>query len=228
MKKLLLITLLLGISFSAWAEGCSVDEPLVIAEGRSCVDGWENGKLVGECGYHKLCADCSYPDEVQTTLENCALCPNRDYKDGKCIFRECPEGSIKSEDNYNQYCSRCDARWYINTTKEECHKCPDRLWGISIHSIKEEEKCYSCKNKDDPVITSAEECARCPDFVYNPETKLCGTDVGEEWIEWKKWQIKMRNTDLPLAPLPGIKEDPAVVSLPIGKETAINNEKENR
>ena len=168
--------------------------------------------------YYQNFYPCDEKRDLDTLPEICTECPNRDYKDGKCIFRECPDGSIKSEDNYYQYCSRCDAHEPINTTKEECHKCPDRLWGITDKG----ERCIFCKSGY-YTTTSAEECARCSDFIYDPETKLCGT---EESIQIKKradimFPPKVKLDELELAPLPGIKEYPEVVPLPRGKETAI-------
>jgi len=119
---------------------------------------------------------CDTKEDIWTVPEVCAKCPNRDYIDDKCVFRECPTGSIKSLDSYRNQCAWCDVDSPVKTTQEECRKCLDRFWGRLDSSG--EERCFSCnKDMEGPAITSAEECARCPDLTYDPETKLC---KGEE------------------------------------------------
>ena len=120
---------------------------------------------------------CDDKEDIWTVPEVCAKCPNRDYIDGKCVFRECPKGSMKGSylDDDPERCWLCDESLSFKTTKEECHKCPDRLFGGS----EGEERCRSC-SRVIAMLSSEEECARCPDLTYDPETKLC---KGEERTE---------------------------------------------
>ena len=191
--------------------------------------------------YYQRFYSCNEEKDIETIPEVCAKCPNRDYKDGKCIFRECAEGSVKSENN--EYCLWCDDSicnttksgkkycydYPFKTSKEKCHKCPNRFLGVDVPSLiipsSEEEQCMSCKNIDDIIYTSAEECARCPDFIYDPETKLCGKE--ERVQNWKESKKRLEVVDFPrrpsldtleLAPLPLSEVEAELVPLPMVNE----------
>jgi len=130
---------------------------------------------------------CSFPEscdvyrDVRTTKENCDKCPNREYKDGKCVLVSCDAGKIKT----GAGCLSCDDVWWRHwskgdeyyPTKDDCDKCPNRFWDEKYHEcrliecpdgyFKEGEGCSSCdQRRRRHAITTAEECAKCPNRTY--------------------------------------------------------------
>ncbi len=96
------------------------EKPL-IRRGTVCYGPW------GGCRDTVTFLPCSQKEAVETTPENCALCPNRDYKDGFCVAKvNCSEGEYA---NLSGNCVTCDAddKWQV-ATKEECQKCSQRLY----------------------------------------------------------------------------------------------------
>ena len=151
-------------------------------EGKNCIIGYITGIAriwcsdipQYYCEHRQRFYPCDEKDDIETLPEVCAKCPNRDYVEGKCIFRECPAGSIKKiDDNDYDLCEECDRNQLDIeiTTKEECHKCPNRFWGMT----RGEDGKYVCAhcNIDDGYITTEEECTRCPFMKYYPEMKMC-------------------------------------------------------
>ncbi len=159
------------------------------------------------CEHMHRFSPCDEKYDIETLPEICAKCPNRDYVEGKCVFRECPSGSIKKIDDVGKdLCVECEHDSYVGETgiihnnywhieivsQEECHKCSNRFWGKTIG----DDGKYVCAhcNIDKGYIASEEECTRCSSRVYHPEMKMCvlkgmvpkRDEAGEIFVKWDK------------------------------------------
>ena len=127
----------------------TLDRPLLNFPNQISIVGKKNIEYGGGAVTFRLCNDCSFEemyrletndwvdydpcetaDDVWTTAEICARCPNREYKEGVCIFKSCPDGMIEGERDSNQSgkkCFNCD-EYKFSTTKENCHQCPNRFF----------------------------------------------------------------------------------------------------
>ena len=177
-----------------------------------------------DCEHMQDFYPCDRKYEIETLPEVCAKCPNRDYVEGMCIFRECPVGSIrKTDDNYYDLCIECNYdQWDIEiTTEEECRKCPNRFWGMTM-ADDGKYVCAHC-NIDDGYITTEDECTRCPQRDYYPETKMCvlkgmtpqKDETSEIFLEWKSDPPSIQIEAIPLRDLktPELPSPPKEVPL---------------
>ena len=127
-------------------------------------------------------------DNYQTTKEECGRCPEREYKDGLCVLRECPQDSpVKSKEGG---CYPCNfPLGELKIEEGECLKCPQREYkeGQCVEKCKKNEfrtswgRCYSCDYKgrvfDDGV--SLEECKKCPNRTWEKFIWLKSESVQE-------------------------------------------------
>ena len=57
------------------------------------------------------------------TKEDCEKCPDRIYKDEKCILKVCPENTFRND---TMNCIDCGDAHSVSSKKEECLKCSNR------------------------------------------------------------------------------------------------------
>ena len=96
------------------------------------------------------CFRCStdifdFARDYEISKEVCDRCPEREYKNGRCVLKECPKGSVRR--NWllgpGLDCPSCDALHIIDVTEEECNKCPNRIYKNEKCILKECPKDYS-------------------------------------------------------------------------------------
>ena len=73
--------------------------------------------------------ECSTIRAVDTSKENCDLCPNRFFDawkngEGRCVLKQCPQNMIQTE--YGN-CVFCDEN-FIVTSEAECQKCSNHQY----------------------------------------------------------------------------------------------------
>ncbi len=69
------------------------------------------------------CRTCKYDGPVSDTL-NCAQCPNRVLKDGKCVIANCTDRPLLSTDGS---CYPCSTALSVRTLTDKCTSvCPNR------------------------------------------------------------------------------------------------------
>lgn len=178
------------------------DRPLLNLPNQIKIIGKKNIQYAGGAFLQRLCNDCSFErmyrletndwvdydpcetaDDVWTISEICARCPNREYKEGVCIFKNCPDGMIEGERDSNQSgkkCFGCD-EYEFSTTKENCHQCPNRFFipdkegknGVCL-------KCGILQLSLEFDSLSSEEKSRCSqEKSEEVESDEMGTVIGE-------------------------------------------------
>lgn len=136
MKKLFLITLLLGISasvnalsvgvekvssvrmenFYEYSTKCPKDKPFLNTE-------FNNAQCIG----------CDYLHEIKIKPgheKDFDICFNRKIYDGKSMWKECPAGTFKELMGNVHFvrCIPCTEDFSVLSTQKECAKCSNRSW----------------------------------------------------------------------------------------------------
>lgn len=173
-KGIILSALILGGSFSVLAEECPKDSPLV-GELILCVDGVdEHGLPVGGCNPVPHCLSCNHSREVKTTKSNCNQCSNREFLNGLCVLKKCPDfAPVRWKDGGCHFCYEIgrDGSWM--TTEVDCQKCPNTEYknGQCIKICQDDQfrartgECYPCQEFR-RIKSFPEECIKCPNREY--------------------------------------------------------------
>ena len=104
---------------------------------REYKDGHCNLKICPEGTFKNQGGDCFECGNTLTIVEEfyktseqeCAKCSNREYINGKCALKECPQNMFKNKEGYG--CYRCEEEYNIPgriTSEQECSKCPNRKY----------------------------------------------------------------------------------------------------
>ena len=118
-------------------------------------------------------------DELISTPEQCAKCPNREMVKNACLLKcakslkrvathctePCPANNFQeSEWTTNGNCYPCNTYLSIISSEEECQKCPERsyqtVW-IEHGSLYEEKRCILRACPTEEIRTIAGECVPC-------------------------------------------------------------------
>ena len=92
---------------------------------KSPVSGFPLESIFSKTKYVKYARfySCDEKILVETTPENCALCPNREYKNGNCYFK-CPDSFVF---DWNEGCISCNTKKELSAVRgDDCLRCPNR------------------------------------------------------------------------------------------------------
>jgi len=143
---------------------------------------------------YAICS-CENDVDITTLPEMCARCPNREFKDGQCILKNCPEGMIRVADDlyFGMFtksvanASREDEKLYGTeySITEQCEDCSNRLW---MGGVTTRENCYKCPDTffEEPTgrVQLLGNCHRCYDIERNPEYAAQAFAQGR-CLEWR-------------------------------------------
>ena len=137
--------------------------PECIEECESCVPELISRTVFSSCDDNEI---------VPANKEDCALCPNRKYENGKCLLNECPKGYFRLD---RGDCLRCGTEYSYTVEEESCDNCPEREYKNGKCMLKtcpmyvpiklSDGNCVSCSVAIGKKITESD-CAKCRDMDY--------------------------------------------------------------
>ena len=97
------------------------------------------------------CVPCDTSGSAAADASECARCPIRSMRNGKCVRDRCPDGQFAGSSGT---CVSCSMSFDWSASKKECAKCSNRFRDRAGY-------CHICSTSSAPT-TDASECAKCP------------------------------------------------------------------